>query len=288
MRGAIFHELRPQEQWEGGGEAGGRRPGPGWRWRRPASWARGRGVSPGHWAESRSFLARENRGLRWRGPGRRRGRGPSPPGWDLEGEEGRGGVSFSSPSAFERCGGSGRRWALSPRGEASGGPRAPGGLAGLSPLPSSPPRGDAAPPDARLRQLRRSPSSPRLAAAATRWPARGCLGGQDRRLLLLGGADRGGAEGVDRVKGAGGEGAERRGRERGSDRASRGISVQLERASEPARAAARRTDRGQTAPGSRAAAARLAVSVALLWAARTPRHPSSCVCVCVCVVFLRY
>lgn len=166
MRGAIFRELPPREQWEGGGEAGGRRPGPGWRWRRPASWAPARGVSPGHRAESRGVLARENRGRIWLGPGRRRGRGRSPPCWEPEGEEARGGVSFASPLASELRGDSGRRQARCPRGEAGGGPRAPGGLTGFSPLPSSPPQGDAAPPDARLRRLRRSPGFSRLAAAA--------------------------------------------------------------------------------------------------------------------------
>lgn len=44
----------------------------------------------------------------------------------------------SAPTS-ELRGGSGRRQARGPRGEAGGGPRAPGGLAGLSPLlPSSP------------------------------------------------------------------------------------------------------------------------------------------------------
>uniref|UniRef100_A0A8D1SE22 Protein 4.1 n=2 Tax=Sus scrofa TaxID=9823 RepID=A0A8D1SE22_PIG len=100
MWSAIVLELQPREQWEGDGEAGGRRPGPDWRWRRPASRAPGRGVSPGHRADSRGVLARENRGRRWQGPGRRRGRGQSPPSWDRECEGARGGVSSSLPHSL--------------------------------------------------------------------------------------------------------------------------------------------------------------------------------------------
>lgn len=144
MRGAVFLELGPREQWEGGGEAGGRRPGQGWRWRRPASWAPGRGVSPGHRAESRGVWARENRGWRWRGPGGGGGRGPSPPGWDGKGEGAQGGVSSSSPRRSPQPSSSAAtQVGAGPRWEAGGGSPAPGGLAGLSPLLSSSPQGPA-------------------------------------------------------------------------------------------------------------------------------------------------
>lgn len=152
MRGVVFRELPPQKQWEGSGEAGGRRPGPGWRCWRPASSAPGRGVSPGHRAQSRGVPARENRGRSWRRPGRRWGWGPSPPAGTERATRPGVGVFTSLPRrwppASEHGSGSGRRRARGPRGEAGGGPPAPGWLAGLSPLPSSPPLDDAAPPDA--------------------------------------------------------------------------------------------------------------------------------------------
>lgn len=224
---------------------------------------RGCGVSPGHRAESRGVLARENQGRRWRGPGGGGGRGPSPPGWDGEGAGALGGVSSGSPcrsprplsSAATQVGarptwGSGRR-AISARRDRGAQP----------PLPCSPPRGPArllptrgpgsgglgcsrggAPPAARSLARPWRPGSPAL--------PRGEPAGAGRR----GEPGRGGRAG----RGL------RRGREGGSGRAS-------ERAGRlcaaPVRlgarwAAAGHTDRGQTAPGSRAAAARLAALVA--------------------------
>ncbi|XDA82621.1 hypothetical protein R6Z07F_012533 [Ovis aries] len=176
---------------------------------------------PGHWAESRGVLARENRGRRWRGPGGGRGRGPSPPGWDREGAEALGGVSSGSPrhsprplsSAATQIGarptwGSGRR--------ASSARRARG--AQLPPLLPSPGAG-AAPPDARPRlgqlgQLARRRSS---RCSLARSPVAAGIAGASSR-----GAGRGGAERGARARGAGGEGAapRERGRERASQRAS--------------------------------------------------------------------
>lgn len=183
---------------------------------------RGRGVSPGHWAESRGVLARENRGRRWRGPGGGGGRGPSPPGWDGEGAGALGGVSSGSPrhsprplsSAATQTGarptwGSGRR--------ASSARRAHG--AQPPPLLPSPGAG-AAPPDARPRlgrlgQLARRRSS---RCSLARLPVAAGIAGAS-----LPGAGRGGAEGGAWARGAGGEGAAPRegGRERASQRASR-------------------------------------------------------------------
>lgn len=212
MRGVIFRGLPPQEQWEGGGETGGRRPGPGWRWRRPVSSAPGLGVSPGHRAESRGALARENRGQLWRGPGRKQGRGPSPPGWDPEGAEGSPlplpAACPRPPSSAEAQAGAGR----GPTWGSGGGPPGPGGLAGLSPLPSSPPRGDETPPDARLRRLRRfsavrlsplpllvlPPGAVGIAASsgepagAGRGGETGCGGRAGEGLSAVGGSERAG------------------------------------------------------------------------------------------------
>ena len=197
MWSAIVLELQPREQWEGDGEAGGRRPGPDWRWRRPASRAPGRGVSPGHRADSRGVLARENRGRRWQGPGRRRGRGQSPPSWDRECEGARGGVSSSLPhslpgplsSVAAQVGarptwGSGRRATSARRTRRAQPPP-------LLPSPGS----RAAPPDARPRLGRLGRLQRRRRSAATRSLASGCWGSRDRRRLLGGSRSGRGGEG---------------------------------------------------------------------------------------------
>lgn len=80
-------------------------------------------------------------------------------------------MSFSSPLASElRAAQVGARRGAHVGERTAGLERQPGSR-GSAPLPfpplySSPPRGDAAPPDARLRRLRRSPGSSRLTAAA--------------------------------------------------------------------------------------------------------------------------
>lgn len=235
MRGVVFCELLPREQWEGGGEAGGRRPGPGWRWRRPASPAPGLGVSPGHRAvsrELRGLLARESRGRRWRGPGGGRGGARAHPAGTRRATRPGLGSPLPLPAARPRPPSSAAAQVGAGRGahvgnRAGGGPRGPRGLAGLSPFPLPPSRGGAAPPDARRRRLGRSLGGSPLA----RPPARGCLGGRDRRRLLRG-AGRGRAQRGDGCGGRAGRGAERRGRGRASERA--GISAQLG-ASEPGR-----------------------------------------------------
>lgn len=296
--GEGWKALRDLPQAPAAGTMGGRRGG-GWASARSGLEVEEAGeLGAGPWGlaratdQSRGVLARENPGRRWRGPGRRRGEEASPPGRDREGEEARAGVCSRSPGGSaptsELRRGSGRRQARGPRGEAGGGPRAPGGLSGLSPLLSSSPLPGGRPGSSR----RAAPASAAPAATAlSRLLAarRGCSLARSRvaagavgiAAASSGAAGRGGAErrGEPGVRGGreGGWAPWEGERERASER---GISAQLECASEPARAAAGRTDRGQTAPGSRAAAARLAARAALPRAPGTPPRLLSCVSVC--------
>lgn len=218
------------------------------------------------------------------------GAGPEPPGL---GPRGRGGPGVGSPpsrlaarpSASKLRGGSGRRgahvgkWATDP---------APGRLEGLSLLLYCPPQGPA-----RL-LLTRSPGPGHPAApaapAARPFPgwwrsppppllARRCFCGRDRcGLLQRSRPGRGG--GGEGVWGAGGEGAERLGRERRSKRArERGISAQLECASQPARAAAGRSNLGSDGArkprrrrrSAASSAPRASALRSRVWAGRSPR-----------------
>lgn len=209
MRGVIFRGLPPRKQWEGGGEAGGRRPGPGWRCWRPGSSAPGRGVSPGHWAHCRGVPARESRGRCWQRPGRRRGRGPSPPAGTERATRPGVGVSTSSPRCWPRPLSTAVAQVGAGRGahvgkQTAGHQRQPGswGSAPSPPLlPSSPPRDGTAPPEARLRRLRRSPGCSPLATHHRSSLARPPVAAWAAGIAASSGgrAGRGGADGGDRV-----------------------------------------------------------------------------------------
>lgn len=184
-------------------------------------------------------------------------------------------MSFSSPLASEL-----RAAQVGARRGAHVGERA----AGLERQAGS--RGSAPSPSLLLSPRRRG-SSRRAAPAAPALPRlfaarRGCLGGRDRLLLLLGGAGRGGAEGGGQAWGAGGEGALRCGRESGSRRAS-GAFLRSSSAprSPPVRPPDAPTgDRQRPEAASAARLAALAALATLLRASRTPRRPAR-VCVCV-------
>lgn len=262
-RRRFFLELGSREQWErrlgrrvgvgqvrtGGGP--GRRPG-----------RLGCGVRPGHWAESRGVLARENRGRRWRGPGGGRGGAQAhQAGTGRRGGPGAGLLGVS-PALAPASGLAATNERPAHVGEAGGGPAAPGGLAGLSSslLPPEGRRGSSR-RAARLGQLGQLARRRSSAARSLVRPWR-----QDRRRFVAG-AGRGGAERGARARG--GRGGLRRGRG-GSGRASeRRGRAQLRCASEPAGQRGH-TDRGQTAPGSRAAAAQL--SAAAYLGPRGPRR----------------
>lgn len=287
MRGAVFRELPPREQWEGGWEAGGRRPGPtrGGGGRRAGRRTTGlaRGTRPRAEASSPEKTEVDaggdpgggGGGARAHPAGPRRARRPGV------------GSPLLCPAARPRplsCAaaqvGAGRGAHV---GKRAAGPERRAGSRGLAPSPRPlpgatrllPTRGSGAAP-----APRGSPPLPLARPPAAAWAA----GIAAAALEEPAGAERSrGEPGV-----GGGRGGGRAPWEGERQRASkRGVCAQLERASEPARAAAGRTDPGPTAPGSRVAAARLAVCAALPRAPRTPLRASAraraCVRVCECV-----
>lgn len=196
---------------------------------------RGCGVSPGHRAESRGVLARENRGRRWRGPGGGGGRGPSPPGWDGEGAGALGGVFSGSPRRSPRPLSSAATQ-VGPRPTWGSGRRATSARRARGAQPPSPPP---------LPGGRRG-SSRRAAPARAAWAARAAAllpllarslarGGRDRGRFLAGSRPGRGGGGSPGEGGGRGGGCAAGGREGAGEPASeRGVCAQLQCASEPA------------------------------------------------------